>query len=199
MTMARRRGVDREQVIQTALAIADRDGIDAVSLSAVAAELGIASPSLYSHVDGLGGLRRQLAIVTMLEFGERLRDAAVGRAGADAFRAMAEAYLDYGLTYPARYRLALWPTEPGDLERAEAGRRAQSAVAAVVRSFGVEADTARAAGRSFLAALHGVVDLERRREQPTAETQATFEFLVESLLLGLQSAAAVTGSGDAAA
>ncbi len=172
-----------------ALAIADRQGADAVTLTAVAAELDIAAPSLYSHVDGLTGLRQLLAAETMLEFGEHLRDAAVGRSGDDAIRAMAAAYLDYGRSFPARYRLAMAPTEPGHEERAHAGRQAQRAVATVVRSYGLEGDEARAAGRTFLAALHGLVDLEHRRDAPFAETETTFEFLVDAVILGLRAAA----------
>ena len=54
--MARRRGLDRDDVIAAAIRIVDTDGLDALSLKGVADALGVQSPSLYSHVDGLNGL-----------------------------------------------------------------------------------------------------------------------------------------------
>ena len=60
--MARKLGLQRERVIETAAALADQEGLEAVTLARVAAELGVRSPSLYSHVDGLAGLRRAIAL-----------------------------------------------------------------------------------------------------------------------------------------
>ncbi len=56
----KRRPVTRERVLDAAMAIADRDGIDAVTMRAVAARLGVEAMSLYKHVankdDVLDGL-----------------------------------------------------------------------------------------------------------------------------------------------
>ncbi len=60
--MARKVGVTKEQVVETAAAVADRDGLGAVTLATVAGALGVKAPPLYAHVDGLGGLRRDLSL-----------------------------------------------------------------------------------------------------------------------------------------
>ena len=60
--MGRKIGLTREQVVEAAAEIADRDGLDALSLATLASALGVRSPSLYAHVDGLAGLRRQLTL-----------------------------------------------------------------------------------------------------------------------------------------
>ena len=57
-----RRGLSRAAVVETAARLADRDGYDALTLGAVAADAGVRPPSLYNHVDGLAGLRRELGI-----------------------------------------------------------------------------------------------------------------------------------------
>ena len=57
-----RRGLDRAQVVDAAVAIADADGLEAVTLSRVAAALGVKPPSLYNHVDGRGALVRAIAL-----------------------------------------------------------------------------------------------------------------------------------------
>ena len=51
-------GLDPERVVDAAAAIADAEGLDAVTLARVAGGLGVRAPSLYNHVDGRGGLLR---------------------------------------------------------------------------------------------------------------------------------------------
>jgi AcrR family transcriptional regulator len=46
----RRRILEREEIVTAALAIADRDGFDAVSMRRVAGELGVGAMSLYHYV-----------------------------------------------------------------------------------------------------------------------------------------------------
>jgi AcrR family transcriptional regulator len=57
-----RAGLDREAVIAAAAELADSrpDGLDAVTLTGLADRLGVRTPSLYAHIDGLADLRRQL-------------------------------------------------------------------------------------------------------------------------------------------
>ncbi len=43
--------VDREMVVEAAIKLADEDGLDALSLRAVAARLGVAPMTLYGHVE----------------------------------------------------------------------------------------------------------------------------------------------------
>lgn len=52
MSTAARTPVSRDRVIATAIALADRDGLDAVSMRAVSAELSVVPMALYKHVDG---------------------------------------------------------------------------------------------------------------------------------------------------
>jgi AcrR family transcriptional regulator len=53
--VAAKRGLTRDAVIDAAAEIADSDGLDAVTVARVAESLGVRAPSLYTHLDGLGG------------------------------------------------------------------------------------------------------------------------------------------------
>jgi AcrR family transcriptional regulator len=83
-----RRGLDRDRVVDAAVAIADADGLEAVTLARVAAALGVKPPSLYNHVDGRDALVRAIAVRALGELTDALRRAATGRAGADALTAV---------------------------------------------------------------------------------------------------------------
>ena len=120
--MARKRGLDRDDVINAALTIIDADGLDSLSLTAVAAALEVQPPSLYSHVDGLNGLLDALAVAVTAEFGETLRDSVVGVSGDDAVGAFAHAYRNWATDNPGRYELSLRKTDPA--QKLSAGRGA---------------------------------------------------------------------------
>ena len=57
----------------------------------MATAVGVRSPSLYSHVDGVGGLRRALSGEAAARLGAALAGAVDGRSGEDALRALARA------------------------------------------------------------------------------------------------------------
>ena len=184
--MGRRRGLSRGVVVDAAARLADRDGLDALTLGAVAAELGVRPPSLYNHVDGLHGLRRDLALRGVGEMGERLRDAAVGRAGADALVAVAAAYREYARERPGLYRALQRAPEPGDDELRDAAARLLAPVLAVLGGYGLADADAIHAARALRSALHGFVELERLRGFGIdIDLDQSYRWMVAALSAGL--------------
>ncbi|CAA9469468.1 MAG: Transcriptional regulator, AcrR family, partial [uncultured Solirubrobacteraceae bacterium] len=82
-----RRGLDAAAVVAEAARVADAEGLGAVTVARVAAEVGVRGPSLYNHVAGRDGLLRGIALGAVGELAGRLGAAAVGRSGAEALRA----------------------------------------------------------------------------------------------------------------
>jgi AcrR family transcriptional regulator len=156
--MGARAGLDRAQVIEAAAVLADESGADALTLAALAARLGVRSQSLYAHVDGLDGLRRDLAVHGQQELAGRLGAAVMGRAGADALRALAAAYAGFAADRPGLYACAL--RAPLGDEALEASTEAATAPwRATLRSFGLSAVETEHYHRALWAALHGFVTL----------------------------------------
>lgn len=101
-----RAGLSRTGVVAVALTVVDDGGargFEDLTLAAVAARAGVATPSLYKHVAGLSDLKQEVAIVCVDELTERLTQAAVGRSGGEALRRLAEAYRGFALASPGRY------------------------------------------------------------------------------------------------
>jgi AcrR family transcriptional regulator len=182
-----RRGLSRAAVVETAARLADRDGYDALTLGAVAAEVGVRPPSLYNHVEGLAGLRRELALAGLAELGERIRDAAVGRAGEDALLALADAYRGYAREHPGVYRAIQRAPRAGDDELAAAGARLLEPVFAVLAGFGLEGDAGVHAARALRSAMHGFVELERVGGFGIdLDLDASYRFLVRAVAAGFR-------------
>ncbi|MEA2254129.1 MAG: hypothetical protein QOG35_174 [Solirubrobacteraceae bacterium] len=158
--MGARRGLDRERVVDAAAAIADAEGLGAVTLARVAAGLGVRAPSLYNHVDGRDGLLRAIALRAVRELTAVLRQAAVGRAGADALRAIASAQRDYARAHPGRYAASVAAPAPDDDEHVAAAGEAVAVIEAVLRGWDLAGEDAIHAVRAVRSAVHGFVALE---------------------------------------
>ncbi|MEC8954247.1 MAG: TetR family transcriptional regulator, partial [Actinomycetota bacterium] len=75
--------LDTQQVVESAAALADAEGLDAVTLTRVAEHLGVRQPALYRHVDNFDALIRALGLRGRGILADRLGAAAVGMAGDD--------------------------------------------------------------------------------------------------------------------
>jgi AcrR family transcriptional regulator len=184
--VAARRGLDRERVLDAAVAIADADGLGAVTLARVAGELGVRAPSLYNHVDGRDALLRAIALRGVRELTAVLREAAVGRAGADALSAIARAQRDYARVHPGRYAASVTAPTSEDGEHRAAAGEAVAVIQAVLRAWDLADEEAIHAVRAIRSAVHGFVALEAGGGFGLpVDADASFDRLVGMLGAGL--------------
>ena len=161
--MGRKLGLTLEQVVAAAAEIADRDGLGALSLASLAATLGVRSPSLYNHVNGLAGLRRQLAFHASRSLTAELADSVDGLDATEALRAVAEQLRSFAHRHPGLYDSLLpAPTLDEDPELAAELREAVDVVGSVLAGMGIDPMTVIPLIRALRAAVHGFVDLELR-------------------------------------
>jgi AcrR family transcriptional regulator len=141
-------------VIDAAATIVDKEGLGALTLTKVAAALGIRTPSLYAHVRGLDDLRRRLAIVGVGLLAEELRVATAGKIGRAALDALAETYRSFALRHPGQYAATL--RDPGDdQELRAANQQALDVFIGVLRDFGLPEAELMHCYRAYWSALHG--------------------------------------------
>lgn len=153
-----RRRLDRATVLSAADAFVDQHGPAALTMTALAAALGVKVSSLYNHVPSLEALRGELQNRAMRELGVLLRNEAMGKTGERGLRALAHVLRDYGRAHPGRYGLAM--SEPHDREEfLAASGDAMAAFAAIIGSYGID-DISLDFQVSAFAALHGVVVLD---------------------------------------
>jgi AcrR family transcriptional regulator len=163
---ATRRRLDRAAVVEGAERLVDRDGAAHLTMTALANELEIRGPSLYSHVANLEELLSLVQNRALAELGSDLQRAAMGRSGPDGVRALASALRTFATHHPGRYDLAMSRPIDRPAMRA-AGRAAGEAFVAVITSMGVQLSNELAF--SCLATLHGVLALDRAGLYPRTE------------------------------
>ncbi len=161
--MGRKAGISIDDIVRAAATIADRDGLAAATLSAVAAELGIKTPSLYNHVPGLAGMRRELALHSSQLLTKLFRDATHGQEPREAIRAATVAYRLFATEHPGLYESMLPAPKPGeDDELYEAMAGPVRVLFEEFAKLGLTEEEAVHVIRGMRAMLHGFVDLERR-------------------------------------
>jgi AcrR family transcriptional regulator len=153
-----RAGLDTEAVVAAAAQLADAQGLGRLTLARLAAALGIRTPSLYAHVDGLADLRARLGARGARELGAQLQRAAAGRSGADALRAVADAYRAYALAHPGSYAAVQVASDREEYQAA--GTAVVAVILAVLDAYGLDGAAAVHAVRAIRSALHGFVVLE---------------------------------------
>lgn len=182
-------GLDKAAVVRTAAALADSEGLEAVTLARLAAELGIRSPSLYNHVAGPGGIRHELALYGVRELRRRLERAAVGRAGDDALRVVAHAYRAFAQERPGLYAATLRAPDAGDADLVAASADLLAVITAIFAGYGLTGDAALHATRALRSITHGFVALEAAGGFGLPlDLDASYGWLVDTFIAGLRAA-----------
>lgn len=124
----------REDVKDAALRQLALGGASAVSVNAIARELGVSGPALYRYFSSRDELLAELILDAYNDFADSLAattDRELGLSPQDRLRALTRAWRSFALAEPHRYRLLFAPPVPGYDAHAESLVRASSRAMAV--------------------------------------------------------------------
>ncbi|HKH51945.1 MAG TPA: WHG domain-containing protein [Mycobacterium sp.] len=179
--------LSRDSIVNAALTFLDREGWDALTINALATQLGTKGPSLYNHVQSLDDLRRTVRMRVVGDIIDMLNTVGQGRTRDDAVVAMASAYRSYAHHHPGRYSaFTRMPLGGDDPEFTEATRAAAAPVISVLASYGLDGDNAFYAALEFWSAMHGFVLLEMTGAMNGIDTDAVFTDMVMRLATGME-------------
>lgn len=178
-----RAGLSADRVVAEAEKLADEVGLAQLSLSTLAARLGVQPPSLYKHIAGQEALLRTIEARAKAELADVMRDAAVGRSGPDAVRSIATAYRQWAKAHPGRYPATLAAPDPADAESLAASTRAVEILHGVLSGYALAGDDEVDAIRTLRSGLHGFVSLEAAGGFGLpVDVDRSFKRLVDALL-----------------
>ncbi len=182
-----RGAIDKELVVETAARIADRDGIDEVTLTRVAKELNISQPALYRHVEGYDDLIRSLGLEGRRVLADVLAAAAVGVAGDDAVRAMGRAWRQIVKERSGVYAATDRYPCAGDPELEEAVDRVIEVLGLALVGYDLDPEDQIHVSRTLRSAFHGFAALEAGDGHPRPhDLDDTYEHLLDLLIAGIR-------------
>jgi AcrR family transcriptional regulator len=154
-----RAGLNADLLVASGAELADVEGFDAVTVSALARRFGVRSASVYSHLAGSDDLRTRIALLALAELADRAALALAGRSGRDALVALADVYRDYAREHPGRYAAAQLRLDP-ETAATSAGPRHAAMARAVLIGYDVPEPDRTHAVRLLGSMIRGFVDLE---------------------------------------
>ncbi|BBZ62363.1 TetR/AcrR family transcriptional regulator [Mycolicibacterium monacense] len=179
--------LSRDSIVNAALTFLDREGWDALTINALATQLGTKGPSLYNHVHSLDDLRRTVRMRVVGDIIGMLTTVGQGRTRDDAVMAMASSYRSYAHHHPGRYSaFTRMPLGGDDPEFTDATRAAATPVIEVLASYGLDGEDAFYAALEFWSAMHGFVLLEMTGVMNGIDTDAVFTDMVLRLASGME-------------
>jgi AcrR family transcriptional regulator len=147
-----------DHIVRAARLVLERDGLDGLTMQAVAAEVGVRAPSLYKHVDGRAGLVRLAISHAIDEIADLQQSVPVGPPTLWA-RALADAFRAFGHANPVAFGMVFAPAP--DEWRPDPSRLANAAAPLLAAAAGlVGPDDALPAARALTASCFGFVSME---------------------------------------
>ena len=152
-------GLTAERLVLAGAELADAEGFEAVTTSALARRFDVRPASLYSHLASTEDLRTRIALLALAEMADLAAEALAGRSRRDALVALADVYRDYARAHPGRYQAAQLRLD-AETARASAGPRHAAMARAVLIGYAVPEPDRTHAVRLIGALVRGFVDLE---------------------------------------
>ena len=183
-------GLDRQSVVKAAARLVNAEGAEALTINRLARELGVQPPSLYNHIESLAGLWRELALLSTIALGDRIKQAAIGKSGPAGIRAVAQAYRTYIQEFPGLYHANLRASrnfESLDPRLQAAEEQVVQVALVMIESFGLSGDEAIHAVRALRSLVHGFATLEVAGGFGLPlSLDESFDRLVEMFIWGLE-------------
>jgi AcrR family transcriptional regulator len=179
--------VDKSRICQEAVILANRRGLDCLSMSELAQALNIRSPSLYSHVAGIDDVKRLLAVHGLDLLERRVAQTTIGKSGADAVAAALNAYRDFVRENPGVYAAMIPTPVRSDREWSGAVDRLMDTFLASLREYGLRGSEIIHALRGLRSLVHGFVSLESAGAlKHRVDRDESFAWMVGSFIAALE-------------
>lgn len=183
--MAYPKKIDQETLVETACAILEREGLDAVGMRRLAQELDVRASSLYHHFTDKSALLKAVAERGLHCLAQVLENARV-QAGPEVqqqIRALMLAYYEWALLHPRLYLLLFGSTPTEELSSPITYAVIEPVMSAVTQLVGEE--QAVAATRSAWSFVHGFVLLKAAGQFRRGASDESFLFGLETFVRGL--------------
>lgn len=175
-----------DAIRRAAAELLEAEGLDALTMQAVARRVGVRAPSLYKHVPGRDALIRLVAEDAAGELGAALEAAAPpGTPPREGLESAARALRRFALARPAAFRLVFSPGAESTRPDPEVSRRAAGTVLRLAEEL-AGPDRALPAARTFTAWASGFLAMELADAfRMGGDVDAAFTFGVDALVRAL--------------
>jgi AcrR family transcriptional regulator len=180
-------GLDRNKIVESAIELANKMGIEQVTIAALAKNLGVRPPSLYNHFASLTEIRMQIAREGMQKLEDTLIRSVAGKSGEEALLTFAKQYLDFANQNPGLYEATIQPMSVPDKMVEETSKNMIDLLVQLLSSFSLHEKEALHLVRGLRSIVHGFSSLHRAGGfQMDFKIEDSLIYTVELLCRGIQ-------------
>lgn len=181
-------GLDKKTIIEAAANMADEKGVKNVTLTALASELGIKSPSLYKHFrGGLDELSKELMLYGWRSLESEIIRAAIGKSKDDAIIAICYAYRNFVSRHRGLYEAMQWYNMYQSTEHLQATQGVISILFQVLEAYSLNEEQKVHCVRMLRGFLQGFSTIESHGGFGNpAPLDDTFDFALKTILRGIR-------------
>jgi AcrR family transcriptional regulator len=147
------------EIVAAGRELLEAGGLDAVTMQAVAARVGVRAPSLYKRVPNRAALIGTIASATADDLGRVLGPLSRDRDPASGLRAVASAFRSFAFAHPRAYELLFMNLPPESRMAPDRNAAAAAPLLSLAERL-VGPDRALEAARLITAFAHGFVSME---------------------------------------
>ncbi|WP_079477639.1 WHG domain-containing protein [Halobacillus salinus] len=182
--MSPRAGLNQSIILNKAMEITEREGINGVTMGRLARELNVKPPSLYNHYANLTEVKKQVSIRSIHQFQQQVE---VSTAEERTIFSLAKGYLAFAQTHPYLYEASLSAPNPADSEVMSAGEGIVRLSKEAIAPFALTDEESIHAVRGLRSLLHGLLDLEQKSGfNLGVELASTEKFVLTAYVEGLK-------------
>lgn len=174
-------------IIETSAKLANKVGLENLSLKMIAEELNIKSPSLYNYFSSLKEIKKSLMFYGWKQLEEKMIDSAVGVSGYEALKDMCYASYDYAMKNKGIFEAMLWYNKYDNEETINVTKRLYELMFKVTRSLNISERNTRHIIRTVRSFLEGFVLLENNNSfgNPIS-VKESFDISLEIIINGIK-------------
>lgn len=194
-----KKGLTKEGIVQTAVAMIAERGLDAFSLRELAARLGVRAASLYNHVANVDELYTAVGENVMGQLRDVLAAAIAGKQGDEAVWALAEAYYHFGKENPGLYEAVIAMRNKEGEALSGSFKETLMPFYQALAAYHLSEREVVAMHRMLRGLIHGYLMLQEAGyfSQPIIDPEASYRLAVQSYIDGLHAASARVEGGNA--
>lgn len=147
--------VSEESIIETSALIANKIGLENLSLKIIADELNVKSPSLYNHISSLDDVKNKLMVYGWKQLENKMIDSAVGVTGYEALNNMSNVFYDYATNNTGVFMAMLWYNKYDSIEKDNATKRLFNILFKIMKTLNISDDNINHIIRTLRGFLEG--------------------------------------------
>ena len=149
--------ISKQLIIETSAKLANKIGLENLSMKMIAEELNIKSPSLYNHFSSLKDIKKSLMLYGWKQLEDKMIDSAVGVSGYEALKNMCYASYDYAINNKGVFEAMLWYNKYDDEDTIKVTKRLYELIFKVTKNLNISEKNTRHIIRTIRSFLEGFV------------------------------------------